>query len=60
MADRVHEHPEAGLSLGGHAASPERHDNTLGFVDVVNSDVEVELLWTLRIRPSRRTHFDTR
>lgn len=34
MADRVHEHPDAGLSLGGQATSPECHDSKLCFVDI--------------------------
>jgi hypothetical protein len=54
MTNRVHEYSETHLPVGGHPASTESYDGTLRFVHIVNSDVEVQLLWVLRIRPSGR------
>jgi hypothetical protein len=54
MTHRVDEHPKAGLSLSGHPASTERDDSTLCFIDIVNTNVDVQLLWVFRIRPAGR------
>ena len=54
MAYRVDEHSEARLSLGRNPASTECHHSTLRLIDIVHPNVEVQLLWVLWIRPTRR------
>jgi hypothetical protein len=54
MTHRVNEHPKAGLWLSWHPASTERNDSTLCFIDILNANVEVQLLWVFRIRPPGR------
>jgi hypothetical protein len=54
MADRVGEHPEAGLPLGREPAGAELQHRALGRVHVVDPDVEVQLLRALGVRPARR------
>jgi len=58
VACGVSEHPKPVLAVSiGHAGRAEGQDVALGGVDVVDLDVEVELLRTLRVGESGRFVF---
>jgi len=54
MARGIDKHSEARLSLRTHPASTECHHSNFRSINVVHSNVEVQLLWLLGIRPTRR------
>ena len=54
MAGRVGKDAEAGFPFSRKSSGTKRQDGTLGCVDVVNADVEMQLLGVFGIRPAWR------
>jgi hypothetical protein len=53
MARGIDKHSEARLSLRRQPASTECHHSNFRRINIVHSNVEVQLLWLLAIRPTR-------
>ena len=54
MAHRICEYPEACLAFGWKSAGTKRKYRPFGGVDVIDSDVEVQLLRMIGVRPAWR------
>lgn len=54
MTRRIDEDSEARFSRGRHTAGTKSNNGTLGVVDVVHTDVKMQLLGVLRVWPPRR------
>jgi hypothetical protein len=54
MAHRIDEHAEARLPCRWDPSRTKRHNRAFGLVDILDTDVEVQLLWMVGVWPARR------
>jgi len=54
MAHRIDEHAEARLPCRWDPSRTKRHNRAFGLVDILDTDIEVQLLWMVGVWPARR------